>query len=653
MQPIQLNINPQENIWDQIKVTDELINSYSLEKWAQEFSLMTAGYRDKLDPDDATNPNVAINIVTFAILGEAKARVFKRKSDKKNNLHVHIGGETRPHTQDFISILARIYAAHGFTVHLREQILTTPIWYSSFGVFYEGYQSGDNLTASHSPYFKGGWKPIDSLGKQLFEEEEKIIEEVQHIVSSKATIKLAPLSNENILQDLNIDEAYINYQKSVIDKKPIDEILKANNKGFRCAICTVGGSMKLTSERLFKLFGIPVGENDIIQYFFDDEDSQYHKIGQIDGENYGVDPTKEEIYKNIGAQGKLLNNEANIVFIWDPDGDRFNMVTIAPYKDYEKYSQLGLEVETFDGSDKCIVYFTPNQIFFMLTAFQIESLKKSNLLDRYDWFIASSVTTTKALDELAELEKIPSIHVRVGFKHWGTFAYWLENREDINEPYVTALGEEVIIGKKPRLIIMCEESGGAIFGGADLLTNKSHSKKMIALREKDGFQFGILTLSLAAALYNSDQYFADYYCDLITDHNIKFKYFNRYDKCLYDESLSGPMLQDAKKKGEATRDKVMKFFHDLAEKCPTLLSLDDIRNEINSKLDSNCEPLPKLDNIRLIGKGTLLEGTFLQFKTFWFVIRASGTDAVLRYYINGQDKEEIITYLESLMTLKI
>jgi len=83
------------------------------------------------------------------------------------------------------------------------------------------------------------------------------------------------------------------------------------------------------------------------------------------------------------------------------------------------------------------------------------------------------------------------------------------------------------------------------------------------------------------------------------------------------------------------------------------LSLDEICKEINSKLDKNCKPLPKLYHICLIGKGGLLEGTFLQFKTFWFVIRASGTDAVLRYYINGQDKEEIIAYQESLMSLQI
>ncbi|MFO7557280.1 MAG: hypothetical protein R6X10_00485 [Desulfobacterales bacterium] len=651
MKPTKITLNALEGMAKKIELTEEVVASYSLEKWARNFTLMTAGYRDQLDPEDAGNPGVAINLVTIAILGEAKARVFKRKKTGAEGLHVHIGGETRPHTQDFIRLLARVYAAHGFKVHLRAEIPTTPIWYSSFGVFYEGFQSGDNLTASHSQYFKGGWKPMDSLGKQLVEEEKEIIQEVQNIVSSRATIPLAPLSDENILHDFHVDDAYVNYQKSVIDEQSIDVIKKAHERGFRCAICTVGGSMKLTSERLFQGFDISTGQNNMIQYFFDEEDSEYHKIGQIDGENYGVDPTKKEIYSNIGAQDKLLQNQASVVFIWDPDGDRFNMVTTAPAANHTIYIDLGLEVELRDNEDRCIVYFTPNQIFFMLAAFQIAALKKSGAFDAYDWFIASSVTTSRALDELAELEKIPIVHVRVGFKHWGTFAEWLEGRKDENEPYTTALGEEIRLGKQSRLVLMCEESGGAIFGGKEFLKNRSVSREIIAMREKDAFQFGLLTLSMGAFLYNANQSFADYYCNLIQQHNIRNKYFSRSDKKLYDESLLGVERQEAKKAGEARRDTIMQYFHDLAVKYSGGMSLAEISDELNSRLDRNSQTLPELKQICLIGKGTLLEGTFLQFESFWFVIRASGTDAVLRYYINGEDKREIEACQEALMSI--
>src|SRR5215472_12088684 len=122
MQPSRLSIDASADKWDEIALTDDLVHSYSLEDWAANFSLMTAGYRDQLDPDDATNPEVAFNLVTIAILGEAKARVFERKLSKGETGCVHVGGETRPHTQEFISLLSRIYAAHDMVVHLRARV---------------------------------------------------------------------------------------------------------------------------------------------------------------------------------------------------------------------------------------------------------------------------------------------------------------------------------------------------------------------------------------------------------------------------------------------------------------------------------------------------------------------------------------------------
>ncbi len=66
-----------------------------------------------------------------------------------------------------------------------------------------------------------------------------------------------------------------------------------------------------------------------MKYIYDDEDSGYHGIGILDGENYGVDPGKWQIYKNIGAR-KLLKDVpyGSFLFIWDPDGDRYNIVIL-------------------------------------------------------------------------------------------------------------------------------------------------------------------------------------------------------------------------------------------------------------------------------------------------------------------------------------
>jgi len=650
----KFEIKPYEEKWQEISISEEIVALYSLEGWAKDFSLMTAGYRDQLNPNDADDPHVAFNSLTIAILGEAKARVFERKLASGEQAHVHIGGETRPHTQDFIAILSRVYAAHNFNVHLRAHIRTTPIWYSSFGVFYKEYQSGDNLTASHSPFFKGGWKPMDSAGKQVLAEEEEIIAEVKNIVYNRKKISLAPWGlKEKIIFDFDIDEAYVKYQQSVIIDKSKDDIKRAKERGFRCTACTVGGSMKATTERLFPMLGIPVGQDGVIQYIFGEEDSHYHQLGQKDGKHFGPDPSKQEVYKSIGAQEILLSGKADTVFIWDPDGDRFNIVTITSKERAIQAEVLGLKVDPCPGTDKSIVYFSPNQLFFMLTAYRISVLKDAGLLDAYDWFITPSISTSRSIGELAAQENLPVAQVRVGFKYVGTFSEWLENRTDPNEPFINAIGDKIYIGKKPRALIMCEESGGAVFGGTEFLMNESGSKGMIALREKDGMQFGLMALSLATHLYNSNQSFADYYCSLIEKHNIRNRFFNRRDILLYDEHLTGPTREKAKSAGISKRDLTMGFFKKLAEQASAGKSPAEIRYEINSRLADTDKAIPKPKRVCLVGEGKLLEGTLMEFDDFWALIRASGTDALLRYYIEGKDKGEIEAYQKSLINLKI
>jgi phosphomannomutase len=235
----------------------------------------------------------------------------------------------------------------------------------------------------------------------------------------------------------------------------------------------------------------------------------------------------------------------------------------------------------------------------------------------------------------------------------GTFSEWLENRTIPNEPFINALGDKICIGNKPRALIMCEESGGSVFGGTEFLMNESGSAGLIALREKDGFQFSLMTLSLAAHLYNSNRSFADYYCSLIEEHNIQNRFFNRKDVRLYDESLTGPAREKAKSNGEKKRDKVMDFYRELAKEASSGKSLDEVHDKINSLLDKGDKAIPKPKRVCVVGEGKLLEGTFMEFDNFWFLIRASGTDALLRYYIEGKDKDEIKAYQQSFINLRI
>ncbi len=631
----------------EIQITEELIKRENLKDWASSFELGTAGYRAQMDPEDAENNQVAFNALKMAIIAEAKACVYDEMfKDENITIEHHVGGEVRPHTQDFIKLVARIYAAHGHMVHLRSKIKTTPIWYSSFGVFYKEYTDGENFTASHSPNFKGGWKPMDGDGKQLLKEAVLIVNKVKEIIKAGYIIKLAEENTPLITEDFDVTKIYADYLKTIISGDSIECIKKAGKKGFIAYASTIGGSMAKTSKAIFDHLGISYGEGGVVRYLHEEEDPAYHGIGILNGENHGVDPGKWQIYKNIGA-GELLKTvpPGSFLFIWDPDGDRYNIVTTAPKHMKEKALDAGLEVDDYTP-ERDLVYFKPNQIYFMLASFKIEEIKASGLMDRYDWTVMETYPTSRSIGEIAVKNGLKLVQVPVGFKYFGDMVNNIEKQleeKDGKEDVIvkTVTGEEINLGKNPRVLIMAEESGGAAMGGPDYIVSKNGRKKSLAIKEKDGMQIAAVTLGLAAKLYLEGKSFAEFYDEIIEKYDITFRYYDRMDVTLYDENLPPGELKEAKKRGLEKRDRTVTFFKSLTGKKP-----EEVRNILNSRSKGFDFPLP--EKIQWAGDGTLMD-----FSDFWWEIRASGTDAVLRYYIEGRDKKKIFNINNKFKELDI
>jgi phosphomannomutase len=61
-------------------------------------------------------------------------------------------------------------------------------------------------------------------------------------------------------------------------------------------------------------------------------------------------------------------------------------------------------------------------------------------------------------------------------------------------------------------------------------------------------------------------------------------------------------------------------------------SLDRVRAALQS-LVGNQVAVPEVHKVFWAG-----DGTYIDFGAFWFELRASGTDAVLRFYIEGKEK---------------
>jgi phosphomannomutase len=626
---------PFSNETESIVLDSSLVASSNIEPWAQQFKLGTAGYRDLMDPDDLFNFGVPFNGLSAALLLEARAQLAVESGIKS----LHVGGEVRPHTQEFIDLAARIYSYHGIRVHLRpEGLRTTPIWLSSFGVFYDELDGGDNFTASHSQNYKGGWKPMEAAGGQLREMAGMIADRVRVLVETGKTegitIHLAPAGNDLIIRDFDPVDPYVDVLKKVIPAGLLAEIPPATEAGFRAGFCTEGGSMAPTARRIFSAMDISMDDGGTVFFTHEEESSTFHGIGIVDGVNHGVDPGKWQVYKHVGAQDLLRDGKCDVFFIWDPDGDRFNMVTVAPASLAAAAEAAGMEVDPLDD-ERYFVFFKPNQIYFMLTALKIQSLTEAAELGNYNWIVASTFPTSMSIGEVATTINertgagLSTYRVPVGFKYFASLVGDLEQQLASGETETKATdvtGVETVFGPKPRMLMMAEESGGAAMGSAEPVSSKSGKRTSLAPKEKDAMQIGIMSLCLGARLHNNGSSFAAYYLQLLEEFETRYRFYERRDVTLFDESLKGDERDLAKAAGNARKESTVAFFASLEGKSPA-----EVTDILGALLPAGTK-MPEINRVFHAG-----DGTFIEFNDLWFELRASGTDAVLRYYMEGRD----------------
>ena len=634
-----------------LALTPAVAARYGLERWAASFALGTAGYRDLLDPDSLFSADVPFNAATVAVMLLARAQLAGEHGLQR----LHVGGEVRPHTQEFIDLAARLYAGQGLQVHLRPAgQRTTPIWLSSFGVFYEELDGGENFTASHSQSFKGGWKPMDRSGGQLLEMAPRIAARVRELAGQAATaglvIPLAAATDARIRRDFDPIGAYVEVLRQVVPAELLAEVPAAATRGFRAAFCTEGGAMAPAARRVFTALAIGQDDDGPVFFTHEEESPTYHGIGIVDGVNHGVDPGKWQVYKHVGAQALLRDGRADVFFIWDPDGDRFNMVTVAPASLAAAAAAAGLEVDDLDAQ-RCLVYFKPNQIYFLLTAAKIDALARAGELERFDWIVATTWPTSRSIGEVAETfsarggARLATFRTPVGFKHFAALVASLEEqlaagRATCHATDVT--GTRTDFGARPRLLIMAEESGGAACGPAEPMRSRGGRRTSLAPKEKDAMQVGVLALCLAARLFREGRSFAGHYLDLLRQYRVRWRFYERRDVTLFDESLKGAARDAARAEGMRRKEATVAFFASLQGREPAAIAAS-----LAARLPAGTA-LPAIARCFDAGDGTLLEMAGL-----WFELRASGTDAVLRYYLEGEDRDEVSALNEAFTRLRL
>jgi len=113
---------------------------------------------------------------------------------------------------------------------------------------------------------------------------------------------------------------------------------------------------------------------------------------------------------------------------------------------------------------------------------------------------------------------------------------------------------------------------------------------------------------------------------LLEEFETRYRFYERRDVTLFDESLKGEARDKAKDAGNARKESTVAFFGSLEGKTPA-----EVTEILMALLPAGTE-MPEIQRVFHAG-----DGTFIEFDDLWFELRASGTDAVLRYYMEGRD----------------
>lgn len=644
----------------------------NLKEWfanyAKEAKVSTAGIRGPqniLYPQDTRFP---INLVGIVLATLAKALVAVEKYPDKQILKL-AGREVRYNSDLYLDAIARVQAAQGIETLVPVDKKTIPIWLASFLAFKLDLVGGEYITSSHGISVKNATKDLNSQGSQyLPEESAEFVQKIQEFFeetekNGSYEIKIAaennPLIDEKIMAKLHDGvDLYVEYLKSgVAEKDNLDFIKKAQNK---IVIENVGGSAYRTLSRVLKELDL----TDKFVWLNEKEDPFFHSIGK-----YDVDPKGNKTFYDYSVDATVLAKRSNgenyfpvietlhydkvladypigtAVLITDPDHDRLTVTQIEDEKEVAKLEKAGIAYVKL-GNGRVLTVFTANQAFLMLMDFRMKMLKSQGKWNNHPRFMIKTTASAMSWDEWAKANDIAVVNVPVGFKEIANIMKKVELKLKKNPndevKVFDVFGQEINLGKSPRLIFGGEESGGMIMGGEEMIKSLS-GREAIAMREKSATEAILVASALSSKLEEEHKTMSEYLLEVFKDNGINGQFDTRVDIAYYNESEPDiDKLKAAKVAGEQLRTKNDLFYLSLAiairsgkmtfEQAKEVLK--DAFKELN---------FDNLKAIKFVG-----DGTYLEFADKYIEIRPSGTDAKTKAYGAGLNLDEIIKFAQAM-----
>lgn len=645
-------------------LTKKLVEDLGIEAWLENYEkearVSTGGIRGPqniLYPWDTRFP---INELGVALATIGKVLVLQE--DLKRDIKKAISGEVRYNTDLYLDLISRIQAHMNVYTHTPRGRHPVPVWMISFLILMLDFDGGEYITSSHAISSKAATKDLYNEGSPFLPEMSlRFVEKIKTIIKQAKenkegyTITLAPRNSKFIREDLDGYDLYVDYlKKNVARKTNLELIQKAGEDGFKIMCDAVGGCMYEPMSIILEKLGI----DNLFEWRNKEKDPFFHGIGkdwrfnpekkQKEFFDYSCDFCLFDVVKRANLKEDMKDKPVGfILLITDPDGDRLNIGQMESIEKAKTFDRLGIDYIEINR-EKIFVVYNPTFSFFLIMDFYMKQLKKEGILENHPRFVVVTAPSPKCWNQWAENNGIRVVTTPVGIKEIATVIKKTE-KQIIESPERDVViedifGEKINLGKNPRMIFGGEESGGMITGLEDFVESTG-GRKALAMRDKSAGEAIIIATALAAFLHFQKKTIIEYLEEIFKENRVKSTIYVRDDIIYYNESEPDPMvLKREKSKGEIRRDKTDTFYLSIA------LALRDKKITLGRAKEILNEVIPELDFSKLIDLKFAGDATFFRFTENMFVeIRRSGTDAKMRGYSGGPEKERCHFYLDKLL----
>lgn len=585
-----------------------------------------------------------------ALIAQAYAQYLtgsaRSEDQERPTAAAFVGFDARFLSSTFGEIFTRVFAGNQVRVVRDHHGQATPTPVTSFMAVYAHLSGGIQITASHNPPNHNGVKSSTWYGGVDTDDvSDKIAEELRKLILEGGEIPFASLSSP-LIEEVDAKGIYgSHYLRATFPPEDLEPLRKGMAEGVGFLFDGLHGVGGAAMRQYLDLLLPDTDWRGSIHLLNAEPNSS---IGGIEK----PDPSDPNTLVLSGAIDYLLQHPETLVSVTaDMDADRIGTAILIPESEVERARKFGLFVSGFEGGVYA-VRFTPNQIFTLiaysrllgaagLTPAELKTAVEKGEFDGTRYHLLTTIASSVLAEQLARTYGLAFHLTAVGFKNLGKLAWQIDRMQ-----------------KGDVTIALMEESGGAQIGPFRPWNEAGDTIH----RDKDTCALALALFNLAAKMRLQGKSVLDFYLEMAEQFG-SLAYFERLDAYL-------PSKEMAEKPEHAEAANQVK-----AEMLDRLVALNDAENHATllsligeDPATAEREPVQELQAISLLVKldgvwqtihpqanrYRLAEGGTLEFfragpyphdgmairvydaagaVKHWCLVRASGTEAVLRAYM--------------------